>query len=123
MTGLDQAYDWRELRANSGDRLKAELVAHLVAVATGVPAKEVFNTKKRANAVVRARHISMYLAHTGLGWPLERVGAAFRRDRTSVSNACKRVEDWRSAEVFDQQLADLEACLRVAPDTPSERGL
>ena len=123
MTGLDQAYDWRELRNESGDRLKAALVAHLVAVATGVPAQAVLGTNGKAVAVVRARQIAIYLAHTGLGWPQERVGAAFRRDRSTVSHSCARVEDWRGDEAFDRQLSELEACLQAAPSTPSERAL
>ena len=57
----------------------------------------------------------MYLAYVIFQWPLERVGAAFGRDRTTAGLACRQIEDLRDDPEFDAQLEQLEACLRLAP--------
>ncbi len=103
------------------DRERAVLIAHLVAFATGVPAGEMLTSGRAALAASDARHLAMYLAHTGLGWPLSRVGAAFGRDRTTVGHACRRVEDRRDDPDFDLRVEELEDCLRHAPHTPALR--
>ena len=100
------------------DRERAVLITHLVAFSTGVPARDIAAHGRVAEPAVAARHLAMYLAHTGLGWPLARVGAAFGRDRTTVGHACRRVEDRRDDAEFDRTLEVLEACLRHAPCDP-----
>ena len=85
---------------------------------TGVPAREIVATGRAALPAAEARHLAMYLAHTGLGWPLARVGAAFGRDRTTVGHACRRVEDRRDDPAFDRRVETLEDCLRHAPVEP-----
>ena len=103
------------------DRDRAVLITHLVAFSTGVPAREIAASGRAALAASDARHLAMYLAHTGLGWPLARVGFAFGRDRTTVGHACRKVEDRRDDAAFDRSVEELEACLRHAPHDP--RGL
>jgi len=98
------------------DRLKAQFVASLVALATGVPQPEIVASARARAPVARARQIAMYLAHTAFAWPLSRVGLAFGRDRTTASHACHLIEDLRDDRVFDSILAELERCLRAAPE-------
>ena len=93
----------------------AELIAHLVAFATGVSALEVASIRRNGVEAARARQVAMYLAHTGLSWPLGRVALAFGRDRSTVAHACAKVEDWRDDAVIDARLVELEACLQAAP--------
>ncbi len=100
------------------DRDRAVLITHLVAFSTGVPAREIVSSGRAALPASEARHLAMYLAHTGLGWPLARVGAAFGRDRTTVGHACRRVEDRRDDPGFDRSVEALEDCLRHAPLDP-----
>lgn len=100
------------------DRDRAVLITHLVAFCTGVPAREIVASGRATVPASDARHLAMYLAHTGLGWPLARVGAAFGRDRTTVGHACRRVEDRRDDPRFDQRVEELEHCLRHAPLEP-----
>ncbi len=100
------------------DRDRAVLITHLVAFSTGVPAREIVSMGRAASPASEARHLAMYLAHTGLGWPLARVGAAFGRDRTTVGHACRRVEDRRDDPAFDRSVEVLEDCLRHAPAEP-----
>ena len=105
----------RQLEA---DRDRAVLITHLVAFSTGVPAREIVANGRAGVSASEARHLAMYLAHTGLGWPLARVGAAFSRDRTTVGHACRRVEDRRDDVAFDRRVEALEECLRHAPLEP-----
>jgi len=98
------------------DRLKAQFVASLVALATGVPQPEIVASERARAPAARARQIAMYLAHTAFAWPLSRVGLAFGRDRTTASHACHLIEDLRDDRVFDSILGELERCLRAAPE-------
>ncbi len=102
-------------RQDAGDAEAAALIAHLAAFAVGVSPHELGRVTRRSAAASRARQVAMYLAHTALSWPLARVAAAFRRDRTTVSHACSRVEDWRDDAGFDACLCELEACLHAIP--------
>lgn len=59
----------------------------------------------------RARQTAMYLAHVAKGISLTSIGAAFGRDRTTVSYACNLIEDLRDDTEFDAELDRLEALL------------
>lgn len=98
------------------DRLAAAFVTSLVALATGVPAREIAAPTRARAPAARARQIAMYLAHVGFAWPMARVATAFGRDRTTASHACHRIEDLRDDAAFDARLSALEACLRQAPE-------
>lgn len=97
---------------------EAALIADLVAMATGVPACQIVSGGPSGRATTHARQIGMYLAYVILQWPLDRVGAAFGRDRTTAGHACRRIEDRRDDPAFDAGLERLEACLRAAPCAP-----
>ena len=58
--------------------------------------------------VALARQAAMYLCHTALGYSLTSVGRLFERDRTTVSHACRLVEDRRDDKAFDILMACLE---------------
>lgn len=102
------------------DRLKAAFITSLIALATDMPAREIAARTRSSQAATRARHIAIYLAHVTLEWPLARVAAAFGRDRTTASNAVRVVEDLRDDPGIDARLAELEACIRQAPDSWAE---
>ena len=112
------AYDCTDvLERVRTDHAAASLVADLVALSSGVPAPDITARDKRGHRAVRARHTCMYLAYVIFQWPLERVGAAFGRDRTTAGLACRQIEDLRDDPDFDAELERLEACLRLAPLT------
>jgi len=111
---LSSPAPWREAL----DRDRAVLITHLVAFATGVSAREIAAVGRVSVPASEARALAMYLAHTGLGWPLARVGTAFGRDRTTVGHACQRIEARRDDPAFDASVAELEACLGAAPAKP-----
>jgi len=98
------------------DRLAAAFVTSLVAMETGVPAREIAApTRARAPAAL-ARQMAMYLAHVSYAWPMSRVATAFGRDRTTASHACHKIEDMRDDAAFDARISAMEACLREAPE-------
>ena len=83
----------------------------LVAAAYRVAPAEMRNRYRGRAGVAFARQTAMYLAHVHLGLTLQRVGAHFGRDRTTVAHACARVEDSRDDRKRDCILACLEAAL------------
>ena len=96
------------------DRAKAAFATHLVSMVTGVQAHEVLSDS-RVGHVTDARAMAIYLLHVGFGMPQTRVAAAFQRDRTTVSHACRKVEKMRERSVLDRLLTRLETCLQHAP--------
>ncbi|MBU2531755.1 MAG: chromosomal replication initiator DnaA [Alphaproteobacteria bacterium] len=69
--------------------------------------------------VAFARHVAMYLAHVACGLSLTAVGRLFKRDRTTVSYACRRIEDMRDRPQYDRAIGMMEntvrAIVRVSP--------
>lgn len=99
------------------DRLTVAFITSLVGLASDVPAREIIARARRSSqTATRARQMCIYLAHVTLSWPLARVAQAFGRDRTTASLAVRAVEDLRDDPLVDAHLADLEACIRQAPE-------
>lgn len=109
----------RIVRRLQSDRLKAAFIIQLVAMTTGVPAREIVYCSRRGGPASRARQIAMYLAYVIFQWPLHRVGQAFGRDRTTAGYACRNVEDLRDDPDFDAELERMEACLKASPADPA----
>jgi hypothetical protein len=99
-----------------GDEGRARLAAGLAAYATGVSADDIMNATRGPAPAGLARHVAMYLTYAGLGMSYGRVAAAFGRDRTTVSYAVQRMEDFREDPDVDHWLQALEAMLRSAPE-------
>jgi len=95
-----------------GDRIKAGLALTLVAASTGVSVDRMVGPGRRPPGACRARWLSMYLAHVGFGWTLERVGHAFGVNRTTTSAACRWAETARDRPALDALIERLEACVR-----------
>jgi chromosomal replication initiation ATPase DnaA len=73
-------------------------------------------TRGRARAA-QARQIAMYLCHVVLGKSLDDVAKAFDRHRTTVSYACRAIEDLRDDRRFEAEIAALEALIEAAQET------
>ena len=74
--------------------------------------------------VALARQVAMYLCHVLLGMTLSEVGRHFGRDRTTVSHACRVVEDRRDDPGFDTMLDRIEyaiGCAAKAGEVPAQR--
>jgi chromosomal replication initiation ATPase DnaA len=75
--------------------------------------KVLAETTRGAPRVAFARQVAMYLAHVGFALSFAAVGRMFGRDRTTVSHACRVIEDGRDDAWLDRRLAVLErACRR-----------
>lgn len=57
--------------------------------------------------IAEARQIAMYLANVECAVTMTDIAKYFRRDRTTVSYACAKIEDRRDDDYFDQQLEQL----------------
>lgn len=116
MSAVNYEDVWDAVPDPRRDRQAAAFVTSLVAMATGVSAREIAAPTRARAPAARARQMAMYLAHVGYAWPMSRVAAAFGRDRTTASHACHRIEDLRDDAAFDAQITAMEACLREAPE-------
>lgn len=89
------------------DEDRAYLAGALVAYALGLKLEAVLSVERGNPVHARARHIAMYLTHTGCGMSLARVARAFGRDRSTVSHACRIIEDYREDADFDTWIEQL----------------
>lgn len=89
-----------------------DTVVALVSRHANVPLSMIFSHSRCRLAVARARQLAMYLSHVILGHSLTTVGAAFGRDRTTVSHACGLIEDMRDDPHFDAEVTALELSLQ-----------
>lgn len=87
------------------------LVIRLVATMDKVAVDDLTGTTRGTAEVSLSRHIAMYLMHTVFSCPYHRVAAFFSRDRTTVSHACRLIEDARDDAAFDQRLEVMENLL------------
>jgi hypothetical protein len=104
--------------AQSPDRVvvAGRFVAALVGWATGIGEEELLASGRGPGETARARQIAMYLLHTSLSASYGEVARAFGRDRTTVSHACRLIEDMRDDPRHDALLCQLEGVLAaVAP--------
>ncbi len=100
-----------------GDR-QASVLVRMVARAHGVTVKELFNHSRSRAPVAATRQLAMYLMHVVLGRSLTQVGRFYHRDRTTVSYACRMVEDLRDFSHFDEETSALERSIEfVTSDT------
>lgn len=101
---------------------EAEVVDALVASAFSVSRAQMHSAQRGPAATAFARQVGMYLLHTSLDMSLTAVGRFYGRDRTTVSYACRVVEERRDERSIDTQLDCLEYAIRVWRSTYSVRG-
>jgi len=63
-------------------------------------------------AVAAARQLAMYLVHVLLGRRQDVVGRLFGRDASTVSHACRVIEDLRDTPPLEIEIATIEQRLR-----------
>jgi chromosomal replication initiation ATPase DnaA len=83
-------------------------IARLAADEFRLDVATVMSSTRGAPRAAYARQVAMYLAHVGFALSFEAIGRAFDRDRTTVSHACRVVEDSRDDTKLDGRLAVLE---------------
>lgn len=109
-------YDLATFSVRTSKRCRTDigLAVNLVAAIQGVSPEDILTSSRSQAHVALARQLAMYMAHVALGYSLTRTGQLFKRDRTTVSHACGRIEDMRDDANFDSALNSLEAVLNFA---------
>lgn len=88
-------------------------IATLSAV-TKATEQELQSQSRSSAKIALARQTAMYLAHTKFGISYGEVGEFFSRDRSTVSHACRLVEDRRDNREFDRSLSRMENLVDIA---------
>lgn len=94
-------------------RLAARLVARLVGTKTGTPEARILANDRGKSGEARSRQITMYLLHTSLSLSYTEIAEALFRDRTTVSHACRLIEDGRDNGALNAMLCELEGILEL----------
>ncbi|ESR22762.1 ATPase involved in DNA replication initiation [Lutibaculum baratangense AMV1] len=87
----------------------ARLVERYVARHHGVALSEMMAPGRATARAKWARHTTMYLERVVLQLTCEEIAARFGHHRTSVTHACRKVEERRDEAAFDARLQALEA--------------
>ena len=90
------------------DREVADYVERLVARNHRVGMAELRAVGRPTARVARARHLAMYLQRVLLQLSCEEIGRRYGQHRTSVSHACRKVEELRDRKFFDRRVQRLE---------------
>jgi len=102
---------------------QASLAMAAVSLEFGLTETDITHPSKGTRHLRFARQVAMYLVHVVYELNHTHIGKLFFKDRSTVSHACKVVEDSRDDAVFDMKLIRLENFLRQAPRPLSIQGL
>jgi hypothetical protein len=86
----------------------ALLLLLLVARHSGVPVSGLLGQSRGRSRVAGARQLAMYLTSVLLDRTQTDVGRLYGRDRTTVTHACRVIEDRRDDPAFEAEVAALE---------------
>jgi chromosomal replication initiation ATPase DnaA len=102
-----------ELRRLAAERpdTAALVTAGLVGIAVGISPAEILSPCRGSTRAAFARQLSMYLLHTSLSLPYGEIARICGRDRTTVSHACRTIEDLRDDWRQDRLIQDIEEIL------------
>jgi len=79
-----------------------------------VPEAGILGKLKGKSEISYGRQIAMYLMHCIFGTPKTRIGDVFGRHFSTVSHACRLIEEHRDDSVLDRKLIGLENRLRLS---------
>ncbi|WP_404820875.1 helix-turn-helix domain-containing protein [Pseudorhizobium pelagicum] len=96
------------LTRRMSDRSICRIVRQMVSELLLLLGDRVMVRRDRRRLACHVRQISMYVCHVALRMPQQDIGAAFGRDRTTVSHACHVVEDRRDDRVYDEFVSAVE---------------
>ncbi len=94
---------------------QTNIVVAAVSLEFGLTELNLTHPKKHSPHLRFARQVAMYLAHVVYELNHTHVARLFAKDRSTVSHACKVVEESREDQLFDLKLIRLENFLRQAP--------
>jgi chromosomal replication initiation ATPase DnaA len=88
------------------------LATAVAAHAYGLSSAAVASRARGDSKVSRARQVAMYLAYVVLDLTTRQIAKAFRRDHSTVSHACRLIEEAREDPNIDRTMDWLETLLR-----------
>ncbi len=97
--------------------LLCHAIVEMVTRVMGGAGAGVWGCSRGEAPVARSRQFSMYLAHVVCGLNFTQIGLVFARDRTTVSHACRLIEDRRDDPFVDRALDCLEHSILCLLDT------
>jgi hypothetical protein len=89
-------------------RAVCRIVGHVTSEMAALVSTRVQLHSNRRRLLCHVRQIAMYVCHVALRIPLQDIGQAFGRDRTTVGHACHVVEDRRDDAAFDDFVGTIE---------------
>lgn len=89
-------------------RIVCRIVSQITAETISLLSDRVIARRERRRPSCHVRQISMYVCHVALRMSFSDIGAAFGRDRTTVTHACHVVEDRRDDAAFDEFVSAIE---------------
>lgn len=98
---------------------QTKLAIAAVSLEFGVTELDLKSPKNQSRHIRFVRQVAMYLVHVVYELNHTHIARLFAKDRSTVSHACKVVEDSRDDGVFDLKLIRLENFLRQAPQPVS----
>jgi len=93
------------------------LLAQSVARVRGVTLRQMLASSRGNAPAARARQLAMYLSHVLLGRPQDAVGVLFGRHASTVSYACRVMEDLRDEPAIELEIASVERALTASMET------
>ena len=102
------------LKLDERNILSGNLVLLVVSCMMNIPRKALLQANRGAAEISLARQTAMYLMHTVLSRPYHDVADYFSRDRTTVSHACRLVEDLRDDSEYEKQIIQMEELLTTS---------
>lgn len=101
------------------DKACGRIVVSAVAMEFAVPNFIMESPRGGSSDVIYARQISMYLLGCVFNISKQRIGTVFGRHYSTVSHACRLIEQDREDPVLDAKLLKLENFLRQTPTSLS----
>jgi chromosomal replication initiation ATPase DnaA len=96
------------------------LVVALVASQYRTEKCNIYMPGRGTRKIRRLRQMAMYLLHTAFSISYNNLAQLFGRDRTTIANACRTIEDLRESRFENNEIARLEEILAIII---SQRGL
>ena len=107
-------------RCSTRNILFFSVARQMTASIFGVRAADLSGPERGSNRIARARHIAMYLMHTSFSLSYVEIAKLFNRHRSTVSYACKAVEELRDVPAIDDKLLEMEKILMVVVQLASK---
>ena len=97
----------------SSRQLAAQFVNQMIAAAFEISGERLLHNDRGVVRINRPRQISMYLMNTALSLKFTEIAEFYDKDRTTVSHACKVIEELRDDVEFDDRISEFENTIRT----------